>query len=120
MFFDIVEELLGKFQKHIFVRIIQNFSLIAYFIFFRFYRSRKWKYDNPINLEEIKNDPNIFNFKLRVVIFFYLPNNRGDCIPIITPAFPSINSTNNFSLTTRNIIIKELEKAIKITKHLMS
>lgn len=43
-----------------------------------------------------------------------------DYFPIITPAFPAMNSTFNVSLTTRNIILTELEKAGKITGHLIS
>jgi poly(A) polymerase Pap1 len=50
---------------------------------------------------------------------FYKPNEHGDFFPIITPAFPSMNSTAGVSLTTRNIMITELEKAMEITKHMM-
>jgi poly(A) polymerase len=87
--------------------------------FFRFYRSRKWQYDNPIHLGEIKNDPNIVAFPIEDPLLFYTPNCRGDFFPIITPAFPSMNATYNVSLTTRNIMITEIEKALEITKHIM-
>jgi poly(A) polymerase len=50
---------------------------------------------------------------------FYKANEKSDYFPIITPAFPSMNSTYNVSLTTRNIMITELEKAMEITKHMM-
>ena len=88
--------------------------------FFRYYRLRKWTFDNPIHLCEIKNDPKIVSFPIDDQQLFYRPNEKSDFFPIITPAFPSMNSTYNVSLTTRNIMITELEKAMEITKHLMS
>jgi len=42
-----------------------------------------------------------------------------DHFPIITPAFPAMNSTHNVSLTTRNVMITEFEKGMMITKSLM-
>ena len=49
----------------------------------------------------------------------YYSESKRDLFPIITPAFPSMNSTYNVSLTTRNVMITELEKGMKITEHIM-
>ena len=86
--------------------------------FFRYYRFRKWSFDNPIHLGEIKADPKMVKFPIDEDLF-YKPNEKGDFFPIITPAFPSMNSTYNVSLTTRNVMITELEKAMEITNHIM-
>lgn len=51
-------------------------------------------------------------------MLFYVENKR-DYFPIITPAFPSMNSTYNVSLTTRNVMITEIEKGMKIAEHIM-
>ena len=40
-------------------------------------------------------------------------------MPIITPAFPSMNTTHNVSQSTMNIILTELEKGKKITEYLV-
>lgn len=40
-------------------------------------------------------------------------------MPIITPAFPSMNSTHNVSLSTQQVILTEFEKANKITELLL-
>jgi poly(A) polymerase len=67
---------------------------------------------------EIKNDPNLVAFHIDDQQLFYKENEK-DYFPIITPAFPSMNSTYNVSLTTRNIMLTEIEKAMEITKHMM-
>ena len=41
-------------------------------------------------------------------------------MPIITPAFPSMNSTYNVSHSTRNVMLTEFEKAAMITNELSS
>jgi poly(A) polymerase len=40
-------------------------------------------------------------------------------MPIITPAFPSMNSTHNVSQSTRKVILTEFDKALKITEALI-
>ena len=87
--------------------------------FFIYYRHREWSQENPISLGEIKNDPELVQFPIGDPKLFYNPQERA-FFPIITPAFPSMNSTFNVSKTTRNIMITELEKAMEITKHIMT
>ena len=40
-------------------------------------------------------------------------------MPIITPAFPSMNSTYNVTHTTKNVMLTEFEKAAMITNELI-
>ena len=92
--------------------------------FFKYYRYRQWSYNNPVHLR-IHNDPNAVEFEIepKVLPFgtrsMYYSESKRDLFPIITPAFPSMNSTYNVSLTTRNVMITELEKGMKITEHIM-
>ena len=86
--------------------------------FFRYYRYRDWNCNNPIHLGPIKNDTAMVQFPIDEALF-YKQDQNADFFPIITPAFPSMNSTYNVSLTTRNIMITEIEKAMEITKHMM-
>jgi poly(A) polymerase len=81
---------------------------------------RTWRYDNPIVLGEILNDRNSVNFPIDDPDnrLFYKEDKKY-LFPIITPAFPSMNSTFNVNQTTRNNMITELEKAMEITKHIM-
>jgi poly(A) polymerase len=48
------------------------------------------------------------------------PRDRVALMPVLTPMFPAANINSNVTLVTRNVIITELEKAMKITKHIMS
>lgn len=88
--------------------------------FFKYFRARKWQYNKPVHLGEIKNNPAIVAFPIDDPTLFYKPNERGDFFPIITPAFPAMNATYNVSLTTRNIMLTEMEKASLITNQMMS
>eukprot|EP01022_Parablepharisma_sp_SALTPOND_P020138 TRINITY_DN3581_c0_g1_i1.p1 TRINITY_DN3581_c0_g1~~TRINITY_DN3581_c0_g1_i1.p1 ORF type:complete len:545 (+),score=63.38 TRINITY_DN3581_c0_g1_i1:897-2531(+) len=84
-------------------------------LFFTFYR---WKWKIPVLLCELR-EPKGTNLPST------LPKNwnpklveQGDqhLMPIITPAYPCINSTYNVSNTTRRILLKELQRAAKITR----
>eukprot|EP00355_Strombidium_rassoulzadegani_P004499 CAMPEP_0168616720 /NCGR_PEP_ID=MMETSP0449_2-20121227/5169_1 /TAXON_ID=1082188 /ORGANISM="Strombidium rassoulzadegani, Strain ras09" /LENGTH=384 /DNA_ID=CAMNT_0008657507 /DNA_START=204 /DNA_END=1358 /DNA_ORIENTATION=+ len=88
--------------------------------FFKYYRLRTWRFDNPIVLGEILNDRNSVSFRIDDPDgrLFYREDRRY-LFPIITPAFPSMNSTFNVNQTTRNNMITEFEKAMEITHHIM-
>jgi len=84
--------------------------------FFQYYRDYDWGYHNPICLNEIQNDPSIVEFPVPEKLFY--EQNNKDLMPIITPAFPSMNSTYNVSPSTMHSMLTELEKAAMITKEL--
>jgi len=87
--------------------------------FFRFYRYRKWEGENPLNLDGIHNDEKDLDFELegnRTKIYY---PNKKDAFPIITPCFPSSNTSHNVSTATRSVILSEIDKAIKITGKIM-
>ena len=88
------------------------------YTFFKYYRNRRWTNDNPLHIGEIKNNLDLVKFPIDNKITYWNPaeSDRSAYFPVITPAFPSMNSTYNVSLTTRNVIINELEKAMEITK----
>ena len=50
---------------------------------------------------------------------FYSPSQR-EKMPIITPAFPSMNSTYNVSESTKHVLLTELEKGAVITEALVN
>ena len=81
-------------------------------LFFTFY---KWNWKIPVMLCELREPKGLSlssanqNWNPKAV-------DQGELMPIITPAFPSINSTFNVSQTTRRILVKELYRAAKITR----
>ena len=85
--------------------------------FFRYYRYRNWNGKNPLNLDGIHYDKKDFkfNFKGGYKTKIYDPNKKG-AFSIITPCFPSINTSRNVSISTRSVILSEMDKAIKITE----
>ncbi|XP_954669.1 polyA polymerase, putative [Theileria annulata] len=76
-----------------------------------------WQWECPVTLCKIKEPPNIpglMSFKVwdpRVN-----PQDRHHLMPIITPAFPSMNSTHNVTATTKKVITEELMRALEIFK----
>mmetsp|Transcript_24464 Transcript_24464/g.32778 ORF Transcript_24464/g.32778 Transcript_24464/m.32778 type:complete len:423 (+) Transcript_24464:119-1387(+) len=85
--------------------------------FFEFYRDYEWGPENPITLCDIANNANAVSFHIPQDLL-YVPDTRA-VMPIITPAFPSMNSTYNVSQTTKNVMLLEFEKAAMITGELV-
>lgn len=81
-----------------------------------FYIYKTWQWKNPVILCEIKevpkNTPGLMGF--RVWNPNLNPQDRVHVMPIITPAFPSMNSTHNVTHTTLRVITDELHRAYQI------
>lgn len=81
--------------------------------FFKLYE--RWDWNNPVVLTHIQeklNTPGLMMFKIwnpKVN-----PQDRMHLMPIITPAFPCMNSTHNVSETTKRIILAEITRANKV------
>lgn len=63
--------------------------------FFKYYSEWEWSYDKPILLREVQNNRNQVNFALPDDMFYQ--SRSTDLMPILTPAFPSMNATYNVS-----------------------
>ena len=85
--------------------------------FFEFYRDYDWNAENPITLCDIANDPRKVSFEVPQELI-YQPN-PNELMPIITPAFPSMNSTYNVTMSTKAVMLMEFEKAAMITNELI-
>ena len=85
--------------------------------FFEYYRDYDWGPENPLTLCEIANDAKAVKFEIEHELL-YTPDPKA-IMPIITPAFPSMNSTYNVSMTTKNVMLMEFEKAAMITSELV-
>ncbi|OII72276.1 poly A polymerase [Cryptosporidium ubiquitum] len=81
-----------------------------------FYIYKTWQWKNPVILCEIKevpkNTPGLMGF--RVWNPNLNPQDRAHVMPIITPAFPSMNSTHNVTHTTLRVITDELQRGYQI------
>merc|ERR1719502_1117487 len=83
--------------------------------FFRLYE--KWNWTKPVILCDItdpQNMPGMTSFKVwnpKVN-----PADRAHIMPIITPAFPSMNSTHNVTETTKRIILEELNRGYRVVE----
>lgn len=86
--------------------------------FFEFYRDHEWNYKNPIHLCPIANDTSVVSFNIPDNML-YEPNPNQQ-MPIITPAFPSMNSTHSVSITTKTVMLTEFEKAAAICNQLIN
>ncbi|RLM86059.1 nuclear poly(A) polymerase 1-like [Panicum miliaceum] len=76
--------------------------------FFRVYS--KWKWPNPVMLCHIEEGP------LGLPVWDPRRNyrDRGHQMPIITPAYPCMNSSYNVSVSTRHVMIQEFTRAFEI------
>jgi len=81
--------------------------------FFRVYD--RWNWKNPVVLcpiREQSNDPGLMAFK--VWNPKTNPQDRMHLMPIITPAFPSMNSTHNVTETTKRILMDEFRRGYQV------
>ncbi len=78
--------------------------------FFRFYSM--WKWPAPILLTPIVSDS-----PLGLEVWNAQTNLRDsfDLMPIITPAYPAINSTYNVSISTKRVLEAEFARGQKLT-----
>lgn len=81
--------------------------------FFRMYN--RWNWKNPVVLCDIREEsdvPGLMAFKVWNPKVH--PGDRNHLMPIITPAFPSMNSTHNVSETTQRILMDEFRRGVEV------
>lgn len=74
----------------------------------------QWNWPSPIMLKHIENGP------LKVWNPTLYPSDKRGLMPIITPAYPSMNSTFNISKSGKEIIIRELKRGGEIVGKILS
>eukprot|EP00871_Galdieria_phlegrea_P005634 jgi/Galph1/6071/GphlegSOOS_G4728.1 len=79
--------------------------------FFRVYS--QWKWPNPVLLTSISPGRPPCGFKVWNPAIY--PADRKHLMPVITPAYPSMNSTHNVSRTTLRIIQDEIQRGLELT-----
>lgn len=81
--------------------------------FFRVYD--RWNWKNPVVLCDIREESSVIGLQgFKVWNPKANPQDRMHLMPIITPAFPSMNSTHNVTATTQRIILEEFRKGYKV------
>eukprot|EP00930_Biecheleria_cincta_P083644 TRINITY_DN73178_c0_g1_i1.p1 TRINITY_DN73178_c0_g1~~TRINITY_DN73178_c0_g1_i1.p1 ORF type:complete len:640 (+),score=86.99 TRINITY_DN73178_c0_g1_i1:29-1948(+) len=83
--------------------------------FFRLYD--RWNWKNPVcltHIVEMSNTPGLMAFKIWNPKVY--PQDRLHLMPIITPAFPCMNSTHNVSETTKRILAEEFARGCRVTE----
>jgi len=70
-----------------------------------------WPWPRPVMLKTIEDGP----LQVRVWNPQIYPGDKRHLMPIITPAYPSMCATHNITLSTKKIIVRELERATDIT-----
>ena len=81
-----------------------------------FHIIRKWNWPQPILLKQIEDGPlqvKIWNPRI-------YPSDRYHLMPIITPAYPSMCATHNITMSTKKIILSELERGQRIADNIWS
>mmetsp|Transcript_34009 Transcript_34009/g.25097 ORF Transcript_34009/g.25097 Transcript_34009/m.25097 type:complete len:227 (+) Transcript_34009:385-1065(+) len=87
--------------------------------FFSYYSKWEWGPEHAIMLTSLKNDESQVDFQIPSDLY-YKSSDKNDLMPIITPAFPSMNTTHNVSVSTSLALLTEFEKARIITHDLVS
>lgn len=71
----------------------------------------KWPWPQPVLLKSIEDGP----LQVRVWNPKIYNGDRFHLMPIITPAYPSMCATHNITMSTKTILIRELERGRAIT-----
>lgn len=83
--------------------------------FFRLYD--RWNWKNPVVLCDIREESDeVGLMQFRVWNPKTNPQDRMHLMPIITPAFPSMNSTHNVSETTKRVLLDELNRGCRVVE----
>jgi poly(A) polymerase len=80
--------------------------------FFSYYSRWEWNYKNPIYLVPVSNEAKFGKNPPSV-------NNPDSLMPVLTCAYPAMNSTFNVSISTKNAILTEFDKALKICESIL-
>lgn len=76
-----------------------------------FFLIGNWKWPQPVLLKKIEEGP----LHVRVWNPAVYPGDKFHLMPIITPAYPSMCATHNITLSTKEIITRELKRGKDIT-----
>mmetsp|Transcript_34034 Transcript_34034/g.63535 ORF Transcript_34034/g.63535 Transcript_34034/m.63535 type:complete len:535 (+) Transcript_34034:58-1662(+) len=86
--------------------------------FFRLYYQWNWNWTRPVTLCDIVDPaavPGMTSFK--VWNPKTNPADRQHVMPVITPAFPSMNSTHNVTETTKRILLDEFKRGFELVQN---
>jgi len=90
-------------------------TLLAFF--FRLY-GKTWEWPNPVMINKIQqNPPNLYGEQREV---WSPESNPFHVMPIITPAYPAMNSSASVSIHTRDIMKAEMARAHDIISKIIS
>lgn len=85
--------------------------------FFKFFIN--WSWPDPILLCAIRDSS--VEVKTTDLNTIWNPKTKSkNVMPVITPAYPSFNSTFNVSKTTKNVMLKEMRKALNVIKKIQN
>ena len=77
----------------------------------------EWNWENPVVVKDVQLNPELGHDK-----DVWNPTNercRKDLFPILTPCYPSQNSTYNVMTCTRDVMIKEFQRARDLTRKIL-
>lgn len=76
----------------------------------------EWKWPQPVVLKPIEDGP----LQVRVWNPKIYAQDRSHRMPVITPAYPSMCATHNITESTKKVILRELERGIRITNDIFT
>jgi len=85
--------------------------------FFKTLRDRTWEPTKPLCLVEVKKQEAVFGTKIGPAFEVWGDQpltEEGNLMPVITPAFPSMNSTFNVTKSTRQMMIDEFDRGYRL------